>query len=56
MRPDDRNVSETLARIVEEQLVAATRRLELRLHLFMAAVLGIAMVSNVCLQCLFEDW
>ena len=40
MQPDDgqMNVSDTLARILEEQLVAATRRLELRLHLFMAAV------------------
>ena len=39
MQPDDgqMNVSDTLARILEEQLVAATRRLELRLHLFMAA-------------------
>ena len=39
MRPDDRNVSETLARIVEEQVVAATWRLELRVYLFLAAAL-----------------
>ena len=39
MRPDDRNVSETLARIVEEQVVAATWRLQLRLYLFLAAAL-----------------
>ena len=40
MQPDDgqMNVSDTLARIVEKQLVAAMQRLELRLHLFMAAV------------------
>jgi hypothetical protein len=39
MRPNDRNVSETLARIVEEQVVAATWRLELRVYLFLAAAL-----------------
>ena len=39
MRPDDRNVSETLARIVEEQVVAATWRLQLRVYLFLAAAL-----------------
>ena len=42
MQPDDgqmncMNVSDTLARIVEKGLVAAMQRLELRLHLFMAA-------------------
>ena len=49
MQPDDgqmncMNVSDTLARIVEKGLVAAMQRLELRLHLFMAAVFFASLV------------
>ena len=46
MRPGDGNwqVSETLARLVEEQLVAAMWRLELRLYMLLAAALCASLV------------
>ena len=46
MRPGDgnRHVSETLARLVEEQLVAAMWRLELRLYMLFAAALCASLV------------
>ena len=49
MRPDDGNwhVSETLARIVEEQLVAATWRLELRLYLLLAAAICASLAAHL---------
>ena len=47
MRPNDRNVSETLARLVEEQLVAATWRLELRLYMLLAAAFCASLAAHL---------
>ena len=49
MRPGDgnRHVSETLARLVEEQLVAATWRLELRLYALLAAALCASLAAHL---------
>ena len=49
MRPGDGNwqVSETLARLVEEQLVAAMWRLELRLYMLLAAALCASLAAHL---------
>ena len=49
MRPGDGNwqVSETLARLVEEQLVAATWRLELRLYMLLAAAFCASLAAHL---------
>ena len=49
MRPGDgnRHVSETLARLVEEQLVAAMWRLELRLYMLLAAALCASLAAHL---------
>ena len=49
MRPGDvnRHVSETLARLVEEQLVAATWRLELRLYMLLAAAFCASLAAHL---------
>ena len=49
MRPGDGNwqASETLARLVEEQLVAATWRLELRLYMLFAAAICASLAAHL---------
>ena len=49
MRPGDGNwhVSETLARLVEEQLVAAMWRLELRLYMLLAAAICASLAAHL---------
>ena len=49
MRPGDGSwqVSETLARLVEEQLVAALRRLELRLYMLLAAAICASLAAHL---------
>ena len=49
MRPGDgnRHVSETLARLVEEQLVAAMWRLELRLYMLFAAAICASLAAHL---------
>ena len=47
MHPDDGNVSETLARIVDELVVAKIWQLELRLYLLLAATFFVSLVLQL---------
>ena len=51
MQPEDGNVSEMLARLVEEQLVAATWRLELRLYMLLAAAIFASLAAPLFMLC-----